>query len=222
MKTRLNTILTVVLSLAASSTTLADPASLSFSGDANGKHEFTVDGPWLLDWSTRSEFPTLANFEMRLHDGTSSEFIGTVAQLEGTGRGLKLFENAGVYQLVIVAGNVRWDIEITEVSQDQAGQMKRTAKDKPSLQDSSQLVLRRVRESSFIEWRPIDDETLLLFSDDGLGWRVSFSPACPGLNSATALSFVAPVTRDDSQYDSVLLDNGTRCYFDHVSLMAAE
>jgi hypothetical protein len=84
------------------------------------------------------------------------------------------------------------------------------------------MVLRRVRESSFVEWRPVDDETLLLFSDEGLGWRVAFSPGCPGLKSATVISFVAPVISDDDQYDSILLENGTRCYFDSVNILAAE
>jgi hypothetical protein len=223
MNTLLHTIFLTVVSLVASSALMAESEAIRISGDESSKPPvFTVDGPWLLDWSTRSEFPMLANFEMRLYDGTSGEFIGTVAQLEGTGRGLKLFEDGGSYQLAIVAGNVDWDIEISEVSQDQAGQLERAAKGKPSLEDTSQMVLRRVRETSFVEWRSIDDETLLLFSDDGLGWRATFASACPGLKAATAISFVAPVTSDDSQYDSVLLDDGTRCYFDRVSLLAVD
>jgi len=213
----------IIILLAGSSTVIADADTVRFNGQESERLPvFTVDGPWTLDWSTRSEFPSLANFELRLHDGTSGEFIGTVTQLEGTGRGLKLFEEAGTYQLAVVAGSINWEIEISEVSQDQAGQMNRAAKGKPSLQDSSQMVLRRVRESSFVEWRPVDDETLLLFSDKGLGWRVSFSPGCPGLKKATAISFVAPMKSDDDQYDSILLDDGTRCYFDSVNLMAAE
>jgi hypothetical protein len=91
-----------------------------------------------------------------------------------------------------------------------------------TLRDSSQMVLRRVRESSFVQWRATDAETLLLFSDDGLGWRVSFSPECPGLKSAIAISFVAPMTDDNNHYDSILLDNGTRCYSDRVSILAVE
>ena len=223
MKIRFRMILLGVVSLAGSPSVFADAETIRFSGDDSSKPPaFTVDGPWLLDWSTRSEFPLLANFELRLHDSLSRKFIGTITQLEGTGRGLKLFEDAGTYQLVIVASNVNWDIEISEVSQVQAGQMKRAAEGGPALRDPSRQVLRRVRESSFAEWRAIDDETLLLFSDDGLGWRVSFSPECTGLKSATAISFVAPVTNDDDQYNSILLDNGTRCYFDRVSLMTVE
>lgn len=220
---RFSMILLGIVCLGGVSAVIADTDTFRFSGQGSDRPPvFTVEGPWMLDWSTRSVFPLLANFEMRLHDGTSGKFIGTVAQLEGTGRGLKLFEDAGKYQLEIVASNVSWDVEISEVSQEQAEQMKRATEGKPSLSDSSQKVLRRVPESRFVEWRPVDDQTLLLFNDDGLGWRVTFSPACPGLKSATAVSFVAPVTDANNQYDSILLDNGTRCYFGSVSLVTME
>jgi hypothetical protein len=87
-----------VVSLAGTPSVFADAETIRFSGDESSKPPaFTVDGPWLLDWSTRSEFPLLANFELRLHDGLSGKFIGTITQLEGTGRGLKLFEDAGTY-----------------------------------------------------------------------------------------------------------------------------
>jgi len=39
---------------------------------------------------------------------------------------------------------------------------------------------------------------------------------CPGLTSAKALSFVSPAGMPGNEYDSVLLDDGTRCYFDRV------
>lgn len=223
MNIRVDAILLGIILLAVFSTVFADTATVRFSGQEGGRlSAFTVDGPWILDWSTRSEFPMLANFEMRLYDGANGKFIGTVTQLEGTGHGLKLFEDAGTYQLEIVAGNVNWEIEISEVGRDEARKMTRKAEGKPSLRDSSEQVVRRVRESSFVEWRAVDDETLLLFSDDGIRWRVSFSPECQGLESATVISFVAPVINNDDQYDSILLDDGTRCYFHRVSPATGE
>jgi hypothetical protein len=223
MKRYLQTVLLTVIWLLTGSAALADTETIRLTGDQSGKPPaFTVEGPWMLDWSLRSEFPVLANFELRLYDNESDEFIGTIAQLEGTGAGLKLFDEGGSYQLEVVASNVEWEIEIDEVTQDQAGKMERSAKGKPSFEDTSQTVLRRVRESSFVEWRPVDDETLLLFSDDGLGWRATFATACPGLQSATAISFVAPITSDEAEYNSILLDDGTQCFFDRVSVVAAE
>jgi len=187
------------------------------SGKDNGKPPaFTVDGPWTMDWSARSDFPLLASIDMRLHDGVTGEFIGMVVEIKGTGRGLKLFESAGTFQVVVIGTFVEWDIEIQEISEEQAASLKRKADGRPSLLDSAAQASRRVPEGSFKSWRPQGDENLLLFDDHGIGWRVSFSPPCPGLHSATAISFVTSVAGGLDQYDSIMLDDGTRCYFDRV------
>ncbi len=76
---------------------------------------------------------------------------------------------------------------------------------------------RRLAEATFVSWRPVDDETLLLFAEDEThGYRVTFSPACHGLADATALSFVSVFDTDVESYNSILLDDGTRCYFSRV------
>lgn len=188
-----------------------------FSGKDNERPPpFTVDGPWTMDWSARSEFPLLASIDIRLHDGTTGEFIGMIVEIQQPGRGLKLFENAGTFQIVVVGTFVEWDIEIEEISEEQAARLKRNADGRPSLLDSARQVSNRVPEGSFKSWRPQDDENLLLFDDNGIGWRVTFSPACPGLKSATAISFVMPADDRWGQYDSIMLDDGTRCYFNSV------
>jgi len=136
------------------------------SGKDNGKPPaFTVDGPWTMDWSARSDFPLSASIDIRLHDGTTGEFIGMVAEIKGTGRGLKLFEDAGTFQIVVVGTFVKWDIEIQEISEDQAAILKRGAEGRPSLLDSARQASRRVPEGSFKSWRPQDDENLLLFDE---------------------------------------------------------
>jgi hypothetical protein len=56
-----------------------------------------------------------------------------------------------------------------------------------------------------------------LFNDYGVAWRISFSPNCPGLKAATAISFVTPVVDGADEYDSILLEDGTRCYFNSVT-----
>jgi hypothetical protein len=178
---------------------------------------FTVAGPWTLDWSARSDSVDLASIELRLHDGATGDFIGMVAEVKGTGSGLKLFEKGGTYQLVVVGTLVEWDIEIQEISEELASTMKRSAEGEPSLLDTVNRISRLVPEGSFESWRPQGNEKLLLFDDDRVGWRISFAPACPGLETATAISFV--MTADGGrlgQYDSILLDDGTRCYFDKV------
>jgi hypothetical protein len=63
---------------------------------------------------------------------------------------------------------------------------------------------------------------LLLFSDFGLEWRATFTPPWPGPKSATALFFVSPSYPAREEYDSILLDDGTRCFFDRVTPTLAE
>ena len=206
-----------VLTAQCYATSAQDPGAARFEGsDSDRTAAFETDGPWMLDWSTRSDFPLSANFEMRLHDGATGDFIGTIAQLEGVGRGLKLFDEGGSYQIAVVASNVTWELEITDVSEQQAAEIKRRTADEPSLQDATRATLRRVRESTFSEWRPEGNEALLLFDGDGMDWRATFAQPCPGLDSATAISFVTPPVGSLEYYDSILLDDGTRCYFDRV------
>jgi len=177
---------------------------------------FSVVGPWLMDWRAKSEFPMFASIEILLYDGQTNEYVGRVAELRGTGNGLKYFESGGTYQIVIVGTSVEWEIEIQEISEEQGAVLKRQAGQTPSLAESTRRVSRLVPESSFESWRPEGNDTLLLFDDGSLSWRISFSPDCPGLESATAISFVMPSGVGMGQYDSILLDDGTRCYFDSV------
>lgn len=215
MKTFISAILMTSLALF-SNLAAADVQKLS-GKDSGRPPAFTVDGPWTLDWSARSDFLDLASIELRLFDATTGEFIGLVAEVKGVGSGLKLFENSGTFQLVVVATLVKWDIEIQEISREQAATLKRSAEDGPSLLDSARQASRRVPEGSFESWRPQDNENLLLFGADRVRWRISFSPACPGLKAATAISFVMPADGGSlGQYDSILLDDGTRCYFEKV------
>lgn len=191
----------------------------TLSGKNNGMtREFSVNGPWAMDWRARSEFPLLASIEMRLHDGDTGEFLGMIAEIKGTGAGLKVFEDGGTYQVVIVGTFVEWDLVIEEMSEEQAASLIRHAAATPTLSDTVERVSRLVPESSFSSWRPKGNENLILFDDDSISWSVSFSPACPGLQDATAISFVMTTndTGHPGQYDSILLDNGTRYYFTKV------
>jgi len=75
---------------------------------------------------------------------------------------------------------------------------------------------RLVREGTFSEWRADGNEVLLLFDSNNTGWRVTFARPCPGLESAKVISFVTPAAGSLDDYDSILLEDGTRCYFDRV------
>lgn len=195
----------------------ADTDRVRFEGEGNGRTAvFETDGPWMLDWSIRSDLPSQAIFEMRLHEGVSGDYIGSLVELHGTGSGLKLFEEGGDYQIAIVARNVAWELEITQISEEQAAETKRLSIGEPTLLDSTRETLRLVREGTFSEWRPEGNDALLLFDNNRMRWRATFAQPCSGLESATVISFVTSVAGSLEDYDSILLEDGTRCYFDRV------
>lgn len=211
----------------------AEGTETRFAGDKTGlTAPFEMDGPWLLDWSVRSnsglpcnfaiwggadQAGQPCNFEMRLLDESSNRYLGTIAQFEGAGRGFKLFEQPGRYRIDVVAQNVVWEFLVTPIDEHVATEIKAQTKKGVSLEARSMVASSRVAEGSFQSWRPVDDETLLLFSEDDVhGYRVTFSPACPGLSGAKALSFVTVFDSGVANYDSILMDNGNRCYFNRV------
>lgn len=195
----------------------ADADRVRFDGEGNGRTAvFSVDGPWMLDWGLSSDAPMLAVTEMRLYDGASGDFVARVLELHGIGSGLKLFDEGGEFRIAVVASNVAWELEISQITEEQAAQIKRRSAGELTLQDTTKETQRLVREGTFTEWRPEGNSALLLFGSNGLGWRATFAQPCPGLESATAVSFVTPAGGSLEDYDSILLDDGTRCYFDRV------
>ncbi len=179
---------------------------------------FASAGAWMLNWSTQSDNSLPKTFELRLYDAESGEFIGTITELQATGSGRKLFEDAGSYQIEVIAQNLNWTLRIADVDTAQAARMKRRAEGESTLQDSSQVLARQVREDDFASWRPVDEYTLLLFAeDDTHGFRVTFSNPCVGLKEATALMFVsAGYSSGGELFDAILLDDGTHCPFERV------
>ena len=54
------------------------------------------------------------------------------------------------------------------------------------------------------------------YIDGSVRWKVRFSPPCSGLGESTAISFMTAITGAAREYDSILLDSGTRYVFDRV------
>jgi len=216
---------------------IASPASaedLRFTGDATKQTDvFSMEGPWVLDWSARSPSKLACNyeiwskdgaaglpcnFELRLFDATSGDYLGTIAQLEGEGRGYKLFEKPGDYRIDVVSQYVVWELLVKPITEERAAKLKELTDKGPTLEDRSAAAAREVAEDTFVSWRPVDDETLLLFAEDAsTGYKITFTPGCTGLSDAKSLSFVsASGTGGIERFDSILLEDGTQCYFDRV------
>ena len=209
----------ILLTLAAI-TLFAEAGTLArFEGIGNERTPvFEPGGAWILYWYTQSDNVLPKTFELRLYAADSGQYLGTIIQQRIIANGEKLFEDAGRYQVDVVADNLEWTLVVTGISEDKAAQLIRESKGQPTLADSAGRYARQVSENNFESWRPVDDQTLLLFAaDETHGFRVSFEAPCRGLKEATALTFVSSgVGRDGELYDSIMLDDGTHCAFAKV------
>ncbi len=190
-----------------------------FEGDSNERTPvFEPGGPWMLYWYTQSDNTLPKTFELRLYAADSGEYLGTVIQQRIIANGKKLFEDAGRYQVDVVAGNLDWTLVVSEIAEDKSAQLIRESKGQPTIEDTAGEYASQVAEDNFESWRPVDDQTLLLFAaDESRGFRVTFEVPCKGLTEATALTFVSSgVSSDGELYDSIMLDDGMHCEFARV------
>lgn len=208
-----------LLALAAVTLTSHADTLARFEGDSNERTPaFEPGGPWMLYWYTQSDNTLPKTFELRLYKAGSGEYLGTVIQQRIIANGKKLFEDAGRYRVDVVAGNLDWTLVVSEVVEDEATQLIRESSGRPTIGDSAQRYAIQVAEDDFESWRPVDDQTLLLFAaDESQGFRVTFDVPCRGLKEATALTFVSSgVGRNGELFDSIMLDDGTHCAFARV------
>ena len=209
----------LVLALAGAALTAPADDLARFEGDSNTRTAlFEPASPWMLYWYTHSDNTLPKTFELRLYDADSGKYVGTIIQQRIIANGKKLFEEPGRYQVDVVAGNLDWTLVVSEVSGEKAAQLIRESKGQPTLEASALRYARQVAESSFESWRPVDDETLLLFAvDEASGFRVTFEAPCNGLHDASALTFISSGMDSDGElYDSIMLDDGTHCVFAQV------
>lgn len=190
-----------------------------FEGDGNERTPVFEPGtPWMLYWYTQSDNALPKTFELRLYEVDSGEYLGTIIQQRIIANGKKLFEDPGGYQVDVVAENLDWTLVVSEIPEDKAARLVRKSKGQPTIRDTAERYANRVAEGSFESWRPVDEQTLLLFAaDETQGFRVSFEIPCRGLKDASALTFVSSGMGPDGElYDSVMLDDGTHCAFAKV------
>jgi hypothetical protein len=215
----MRTSVVLILALLGAALTVEAGTLVRFEGNDNTRTPVFEPGtPWMLYWYTQSDNALPKTFELRLYDADSGEYLGTVIQQRIIANGEKLFEDPGRYQVDVVAGNLDWTLVVSEVSAEKAAQLIRESKGQPTIDDTAARYARQVAESSFESWRPVDEQTLLLFAaDETQGFRVSFEIPCRGLTDASALTFVSSGMGPDGElYDSVMLDDGTHCAFAKV------
>ena len=209
----------LILALASAALTVEAGTLARFEGNGNERTPaFEPDTPWMLYWYTQSDNALPKTFELRLYEADSGKYLGTIIQQRIIANGEKLVEDAGRYQVDVVAGNLDWTLVVSAISEEKAAQLIRESEGQPTLEDTAGRYANQVAEGNFESWRPVDNETLLLFAaDETQGFRVSFEIPCKGLKDATALTFMSSdMGPDGDLYDSIMLDDGTHCAFAEV------
>jgi len=92
-----------------------------FSGSGNTTTAmFTVDAPWLLDWRLDADYEQLVALDISLIEARTGRHIGRVLHTKYKGNGVKLFDEAGTYQLRISSTLARWRIRIEQITDEEA------------------------------------------------------------------------------------------------------
>jgi len=80
---------------------------------------FTVKSPWLLDWRLDGDYKRLIALDITLLEAHTGRHVGRVLHTKRRGNGLKLFEQAGEYQLRISSTLANWTIKIQQIEPDE-------------------------------------------------------------------------------------------------------
>jgi hypothetical protein len=189
-----------------------------FSGSGPGStDDFTVDGPWLLNWNVTSEFPMLAHLELHLYEEPSGRFAGIAVNYTGVGSGQKVVAEGGRYRIVVAGRAMSWAVEIEKARREVADLLKSDPElsRMQILPPDTGLTPDTVR--SIRSWEPEDDSTLIVRTDDGRSFRITFydGEPCPGLADAQNVFFVTSSARAQT-FNAILLEQGVRCYIGQV------
>lgn len=107
-------------------TVLAAPASAKtrvaeFKGDGNTTTAiFRVESPWVMDWRLDGDYDQLMALEITLVEARTSRHVGRVLYTKHRGNGIKLFHEAGLYQLRISSTLARWTVKIDQLTREEA------------------------------------------------------------------------------------------------------
>ena len=112
--------LTFLLLLAASFAG-AEQIVKDFSGTKNTTTpEFSVEGPWLLDWRLDGDYSAMVALDIALVEARGGRHVGQVLHTKRKGNGIKLFNESGRFQLRISSTLARWRIKIIQITEEEA------------------------------------------------------------------------------------------------------
>jgi len=117
------TLATVALSLLIASVVDSKILVREFAGNKpTTTAEFTVEGPWLLDWRLDADYEQFVALDISLIEARTGRHMGRVLHTKFRGNGLKLFDEGGTYQLRISSTLARWRVKIEQITPEEAEQ----------------------------------------------------------------------------------------------------
>lgn len=111
----------IVLLMLAAAQAEAEQVVKDFSGTRDTTTpQFTVEGPWLLDWRLDGDYSAMVALEISLVEARGGRHVGRVLRTQRKGNGIKLFQDSGTYQLRISSTLARWRVKIIQVTEEEA------------------------------------------------------------------------------------------------------
>jgi hypothetical protein len=106
----------ILILCAASMNAMAEVTVKEFRGTGNMTTPiFTVEAPWLLDWRLDGDFDALIALDITLVEAHTGKLVGRVLHTKRKGNGVKLFKDAGQYQLRISSTLARWTLKVQQL-----------------------------------------------------------------------------------------------------------
>lgn len=106
----------IIVLLAASVSAVAEVTVKEFRGTGNMTTAiFTVESPWLLDWRLDGDYEKLVALDITLVEAYTGKHVGRILHTKRKGNGVKLFKDAGQYQLRISSTLARWTLKVQQL-----------------------------------------------------------------------------------------------------------
>ena len=106
----------IIVLLAASASVVAEVTVKEFRGTGNMTTAiFTVESPWLLDWRLDGDYEKLVALDITLVEAYTGKHVGRILHTKRKGNGVKLFKDAGQYQLRISSTLARWTLKVQQL-----------------------------------------------------------------------------------------------------------
>jgi hypothetical protein len=101
----------------------AEQLIAEFKGSGNRTTaEFTVRGPWILDWRINSEYTRMLSFDLDLVDGRTGVLKGSVLRTKSLGNGVRLFNDSGSYRFRINGSFIDWHLKVKKLTPAEAAE----------------------------------------------------------------------------------------------------